>query len=243
MQEIQDMRILEHVGLTRNEASVYVELLKTGSTLAKDLTKITNMHRTSVYGCLQRLEKKGLVSTSIFNKKTYFEAVEPGKLLSLLKEREERLKNVMPELKKLRDTKFYTHHEVQFFKGKQGLKSVYDDILNEKKDYIGWGPERKIESILKYYFIHYMTARKQKNIHAKLVYFEESRGANYTKSPLLEIRYLPQLFYLPTAHRIYGDKVAIILLEDDPFCILIKNKKIADSYRKQFNILWKTAKK
>src|SRR3989344_858981 len=243
MDRINDMHILEHIGLTRNEANVYVELLKTGTAIAKDLTKIMNMHRTSVYGCLQRLEKKGLVSTSIQNKKTYFEDVDPGKLLSLLKEREARLRNVLPELRRLKDTKFYTPHEVQYFKGKQGLKSIFDDILNEKKDYVGWGPERKIESLLKHYFMHYISARKRKKIHGKLIYFENSRGMDYTSSPLLEIKYLKTIFYSPTAHRVYGDKVAIILLEDDPLCILIKNRKIADSYRKQFNILWKMAKK
>ena len=76
-----------------------------------------------------------------------------------------------------------------------------------------------------------------------MIYFEDARGAEYTKSPLISVRYLTNIFYTPTAHRIYGDKVAIILLEDDPLCIVIRNKVIADSYRKQFNILWQTAKK
>ena len=243
MQNLSDLRILEHIGLTRNEAIVYVELLRTGSTLAKDITKITNMHRTSVYGCLQRLHKKGLVSISTHNHKTYFEAVDPTKLLSLIKEREERLNNILPELKKLKNEKFYTHHEVQYFKGKQGLKSVFDDILQTQEDYVGWGPEKKIESLLKFYFLHYANARIKNRIHAKMIYFEGARGADYTNSPLINVRYLTNIFYTPTAHRVYGDKVAILLLEDDPLCIVIKNKIIADSYRKQFDILWQVAKK
>ena len=243
MQNISDLRILEHIGLTRNEALIYVELLRTGSTLANDLTKITNMHRTSVYGCLQRLHKKGLVSISGHNHKTYFEAVDPSKLLSLLEERQERLNNIMPELKKLKDEKFYTQHEVQYFKGKQGLKSVFDDILQTEKDYVGWGPEKKIESLLKFYFLHYANARIKSKIHAKMIYFEDARGAEYTKSPLINVKYLTNIFYTPTAHRVYGDKVAILLLEDDPLCIVIKNRVIADSYRKQFNILWQAARK
>lgn len=243
MQLVNDSRILEHIGLTRNEARVYVELLRIGSSLAKDISKVTNMHRTSVYSCLQRLHKKGLVSIANQDGKTYFEAVDPDKLLSLLKEREERLKHALPELRKLKETKFSAQHEVQYFKGKQGLKSVFDEILKEGERYIGWGPERKIESLLKYYFIHYINARREKKIHAKLIYFENSRGMDYTKSPLIQVRYLPQMFYEPTALRVYGDNVAIILLEEEPLCILIRNKSIADSYRKHFNILWKMAKK
>lgn len=243
MENVSDLRILEHIGLTRNEAIVYVELLRTGSVLAKDLTKITNMHRTSVYGCLQRLHKKGLVSISSGNRKTYFEAVDPRKLLSLVQEREERLKSVLPELIKLKNTNFYSKHEVQYFKGRQGLKSIYDEILQAGDNYIGWGPEREIEAVMKYYFIHYVRERQKRKIHAKLVYFEDSRGEEYTKSPLVQIRYLPQSYYEPTAHRVYGDNVAIILLEQEPLCIVIRNKAIAQSYRKHFNIMWERAKK
>ena len=237
------MRILEHIGLTRNESYVYIQLLKSGSALAKNVSKNINMHRTSVYACLNRLHKKGLVTVTSHDKKTFFEAVDPSKLMSLLKEREERLLKVLPELKSIKDTTFYTKHEVQYFKGKQGLKTVFDDIINEGKEYLGWGPERKIENLLKHYFMHYQLVRMEKKIKAKLIYFENSRGMDYTKSPLVEIKYLPKIFYDPTALRVYGDSIAIILLEDEPLVILIRNKAIAHSYRKHFSILWKMAKK
>jgi len=243
MQVLSDLRILEHIGLTRNESIVYVELLKTGPNLARNIARITNMHRTSVYNCLQRLHKKGLVAVSNYNNHSSFEAVNPNKLLSLLKEREERLMKVLPALNKLRDTKLYTKHEVQYFKGKQGLKSVYDDIINTSQDYVGWGPEDKIEKLLKYYFLHYIRSRQKKNIYAKLLYFESSKGKAHTKSPLVNVKYLPKMFYSATAHRVYGDNVAIILLEEEPLCILIRNKAIADAYRKNFHILWDIAKK
>jgi hypothetical protein len=88
-----------------------------------------------------------------------------------------------------------------------------------------------------------VNSRKDKKIHAKLIYPEDSRGMTYTKNPLVDVRFLPNPFYSPTAHRVYGDNVAILLLEDDPLCILIRNKIIAKSYRKNFDILWRTAKR
>ena len=81
MEKLADTRILEHVGLTRNESRVYIELLRAGSSLARDIARLMNMHRTSVYSCLERLQKKGLVSVTNLDKKTYFEAVDPNKLL------------------------------------------------------------------------------------------------------------------------------------------------------------------
>jgi HTH-type transcriptional regulator, sugar sensing transcriptional regulator len=242
MQRIEDMRIIEHIGLTRNEAYIYVELLSAGTSLAKDISKKTNMHRTSVYGCLNRLHKKGLVSVSDKNSKTYFEAVGPQKLMSLLKEREERLSKIIPALQKIRDFDINSKHEVSYFKGKQGLKTVFDDILKAGESYVGWGPQREIENILKYYFIHYIKSRQRKKIKSKLICFEEEKNKN-DKSPLSEIKYLKQIFYSPTAHRVYGNNVAIILLESEPLAIVIRNKAIAESYRKHFKILWGKASK
>jgi len=59
---------------------------------------------------------------------------------------------------------------------------------------------------------------------------------------LVEIKYLPKEFSSHTAINIYADKVAIILWEENPFAILIKNKSIAESYRKYFSLMWNIAK-
>ncbi|NTV23433.1 MAG: hypothetical protein HGA85_03595 [Nanoarchaeota archaeon] len=236
------IHILEEAGLTGNEARIYLELLKLGHGSPKELTKITNMHRTSVYGCLQRLQKKGLVSSSSVDDKLSFEAARPTKVLSLIKEREINVKKIIPGLEKLHDAKFYSEYDVKYFKGKQGMKTVFDDILATGEDYCGGGPEQRIEALLKHYFIYYAGERKKKKIHGSLIYYESARGKSYTKSPLLAFRYLDNKYYTDTAHRVYGDKVAIILLEDDPNTILIHNSILADSYRKTFELLWHVAK-
>jgi hypothetical protein len=45
------------------------------------------------------------------------------------------------------------------------------------------------------------------------------------------------------ALRVYGDRIAVILLsEQDPIAIVIQNQTIADGYRKYFEILWQAAK-
>ncbi|MCM2326210.1 MAG: hypothetical protein NDI94_07120 [Candidatus Woesearchaeota archaeon] len=237
------LSILEESGLTRNEANVYLHLLKLGNSSAKNITRLTNMHRTSVYGCLQRLHKKGLVSMITKEDKIHFEAADPVKFLSLIKERESKLRLILPKLSAIRQQRFYTQHEIQYFKGKQGLKTVFEDILNTGEDYLGWGPDERIEEILKVYFLHYIKKRKQKNIHAKLIYYEKSRGKKHTKNPLLNVRYFPDASYSETAHRVYGDNVAIVLLEDDPLTVLIRNSSIAESYRKTFDLLWSISKR
>ncbi|MBU0757387.1 MAG: hypothetical protein KKF44_04925 [Nanoarchaeota archaeon] len=244
MSDLNKIKTLEKVGLTRNEAIIYIELLKEGGGTAKDITRKTNMHRTTVYGCFQRLEKKGLASEISKEGVTFFRPAHPLKLHSLLQERERQLKDILPDLLNMENSVKKTKHEVEYFKGRQGLKTIFEDIIVSGENYVAYGPSEEIESNLKAYFHHFREARQKKNIHIRLIYSEEAYGKQYTKTPLSEIRYLPNEYFASASHRVYGDKVAIIIADtDDPIGILIHNKEVAKSFRKHFNLLWKIAKK
>ena len=134
--------------------------------------------------------------------------------------------------------------DVRFYKGKEGLKTVYGDILKTGKSYIGYGPGEQLEKILKSYLNHYINKRVELGIKAKLIYSKSSKTKWFVKNPLLDVRYLREQYSSHAALRIYGSKVAIMLLsEDEPLAIVIENKNIADGYRKYFDIIWNAAEK
>ena len=146
----------------------------------------------------------------------------------------------MPELA-LR-TKMQPRHDVRFYKGVEGLKTVYEDIIRTGKDYVGYGPGHQLEKILKHYFRHYVNGRVKARIRLKLIYDEASRDIVII-NPLSKIRYIPNQYSSRAALRVYGDKVALLLLsEEEPLAIVIKNKAIADGYRKYFEVMWGAAK-
>ena len=55
-------KLLEHIGLTKNEVKVYLALLDTGLTTTSAIIKETCINTSKVYESLERLLKKGLVS-------------------------------------------------------------------------------------------------------------------------------------------------------------------------------------
>ena len=61
----------------------------------------SGLHRAVVYDLLERLIEKGLASFAIKGKKKYFEATNPQRLLEIEKEREEKIKQIMPHLMEL----------------------------------------------------------------------------------------------------------------------------------------------
>lgn len=233
--------LTETFGLTKLESKVYLTLLDLGPSLAGLITRKSGIHRRNVYDALERLIQKGLVGYIIKNNRKYFEAANPEKLLELLKEKEESIKSILPQLKSKYEQTF-EKSETLFFKGKNGLKTVFEDQLSIKKEILILGASSLAREILKYYFHWYDKRRIKSKIKAKLLYNESARKDR--KIRLAQIRYLPKDYHNPAAMNIYGDKVAIIhWSKDNPFVILIRDKEIAEGYRNYFNLLWNMAKR
>jgi hypothetical protein len=61
-------------------------------------------------------------------------------------------------------------------------------------------------------------------------------------NPMTNIRYVDKDFAQFQETIIVGDYVAIAVFTENPYAFLIKDRFVADSYRKHFELLWKSAK-
>ena len=69
------------------------------------------------------------------------------------------------------------------------------------------------------------------------------KGKKITKLQLMETRFLPKEYSSPAVINIYADRVVNVLWQgENPICFIIINKKIADSYKKWFDLIWKNSK-
>lgn len=232
--------VLEGLGLTHAESKVYLALLELGSSQAGNITSKCGIHRRTVYDSIERLIEKGLISFIKQNNIKFYEAVDPIQLLKILKDKENNLKEMLPELKLLHETS-KEKQETTFFRGKSGLKSVLNHQIDVGEEILIFGASANSRKILKSYFPHYNKQRIEKNIGVKII-FEESVRKDSRSTPNSEIKYIPKEFSSPTAINIYGDNVAIILWSEDPVAILIKNREIAEGYKNYFRLLWSIAK-
>jgi len=230
-------QFLEDSGLTKNEAAIYLALIDLGPSRAGLITRKTGVHRRNVYDSIEKLIQKGLVSYIKENNIRLYSAVSPERLIEIQKERENNLLSVVPELER-KFNAFKVKKETVFFKGKQALKSIFDDQIKEGKEILVLEACPFANDIVKYYFPRYDKERQVKKIKVKALFTSK---ADY-KIPLSEIKYLPKDLDSPSATNVYGNKVAIILWTEEPFAILIDQKEIADSYRAYFELLWKSAK-
>ncbi len=243
-------KILESLGLMGNEIKIYIKLLEIGPSLASKLAVKTELQRTYVYEILKRLVEKGLVSSIIRENRKYFQASNPEALEILFKQKEDFLKKERVELNKV-----ITHlkktsplHEenliASVYEGKKGFKTILEDILKTKEDYFVIGYTAQAEELLKYYLPNFHKRRIINNIKRKVIFSEKFKTNSQTKLKLQEIRFLPKGYPILSGTIIYSDKVVLVVIHEKQFvALLIKDKKISDSYRQQFNLLWKIAKK
>ncbi len=230
------MNELNEIGLTENESKIYLALIDLGPSLAGQISRKTGLHRRTVYDSIEMLIKKGLVGYIKNNNRKLFQASNPDKILSIIKEKEEILSPFVNILKEKYNSK-KEKEETNFYKGKEGLKTILEDQLNSKEIMI-LGASPKAYDILQFYFKWYDKKRKDKKIKIKII----TSDRKIKRIPLAEIRYLPEKYSNPVALNIYGDKTAIILWASQPLAILIKNKEISEGYKKYFEIMWKIAK-
>ena len=230
---------LKSLGITAQEAKIYDLLLEKGSSGAGDIARLTGIHRRNVYDCMERLVEKGLVGYIKKNNQRFYIAVNPKRLLEIHEEKVEQIKKTLPLLKEKHKQK-KQKETTRFFQGKQGLRFILDDQIRECKEVLVLGGSLKTEEVLGYYIKRYTNQRKKNKIHMKVIFQSTAKKKSI---PLAEVRYLPEKMASPAATNIYADKVAIIVWSQNPVIILIKNRAIAESYRKYFNLIWRVSKR
>jgi len=234
---------LQEFGLSNTESKIYLALLELGKSKAGEITKKSAVNRTNVYDALERLIEKGLVSYVSENNKKVFEAVNPERLHEILKDKQEKLKKTIEELEN-RYNKKQKQEDAFVFRGKNGIKSIFEDILNEKKELFVYGAESKFKEMFPFYQKHWNDERTRLKINVKMIYnkkVKEEKKKEHLK--LLKMKFLPESYDFPSNILIYGNKVITIVWLEEPFGFMIKSEEAVKSNMNFFNLLWKIAKK
>jgi sugar-specific transcriptional regulator TrmB len=231
---------LHHAGLTENESKVYVTLLELGPSHAGLISRKSGLHRRVVYDTIEMLIQKGLIGYIMKNNVKLFQASNPERVLELIKEKEQYVNEIMPQMLSL-FSKTKEKEETNFYKGKNGLKTVFEDQLAVGKEILILGASPLAYEILQFYFKWFDKRRVENKIKTRIIFNKTERKP---RIPYSEIRFLPEKYSSPLAVNIYGDKVVIILWsKEKPFAVVITQKEIADGYRKHFELMWRVAKR
>lgn len=234
--------ILESLGLTKQEIKIYKVLLDNGPSLVGIIANKSEVHRRNIYDCLERLVKKGLVGYMKENNKKVYSVSNPKIILEKLEKRKENFENILPSILEKYNVEI-EKKETLFFRGKEGLKQIFEDQLIVGEEILVNGANCDVDETLKFFFPRYNRIRKEKNIKCRMIFDkkfkdEKKLSSKLKEIPLSKIKFISNFNKSPTSQYIYGNNVAIVVWSENPLAILIRQKEIAQGFKDSFEIMW-----
>jgi sugar-specific transcriptional regulator TrmB len=242
-----DVEKLKQIGLSNKESIIYLALLELEDALVSQIAEKTKINRSLLYTILNDLANKGLVTYIIKNNVRYYRAIEPQKILNMLKEREKDFYTILPELIALHTPK-KERPIVEILEDKEGLKTILNDVLRQKKEWYAYDVPGKGPEILSFAVHAFERDRQKAKIPLNVICVNTKsglkRGKEFSRMKYTKVKYMPESYESPASNWLYGDRIVIIFwYKEFPFAIRIIDKNLAESYKNHFKALWKFSRK
>jgi sugar-specific transcriptional regulator TrmB len=238
-----NLEILKKIGLSDGEVKVYSALLDLGVTSINAIHEKVGIERRNIYDILNKLIERGLVSYIETDGKRTFRISNPDKIISYIDEKKSNLEEIKQETLKLMpaiQNIFKSKKQELFaeiFKGPEGVKAVWDDMLEYKS--IHWiGSGLYVPDRFPAYWKDWDKRRIKRKVESYHMFRFEKRK-DVDKRLFRNSKFLPKEFSgNPTVTVIYGDKVAQQLLGEELSVFVIQSQQLADNYRIYHKYLW-----
>lgn len=256
MNNIEISRNLSLFGLNNKEVQTYSILLGKGPQTPLELSRATNINRTTTYRVLEKLKELGLVEEVLGQKSTSFQARGPERLKMIIAQKEaeisklnEGLPDLITQLSAVQIKRFASTKAI-YFRGQRGLQQLLWNTLKspKKSTVVGYGcldwntylGEKFAEKLRQKYV--------EKQIYSKEIsnraYKDFTENKNYLEKIYQNRTLLKSKLEINHNTYIYNDVFCFYGKYGEEFYgIEIQNSEIAKTQRQIFYLLWRRAKK
>lgn len=237
-----DTSLLKKAGLTESQAKGYLALIEHGAMSPTQLANRAGETRTNGYAIADKLVAYGLAIKND-EPKAIYRAAHPSALELLAEKRRKALVRNEQEVKQnispLIDL-FYAYSETpgtRTLQGVDGIKSVYEQTLVDKKDIYLLRTTSDISTLGTQYIEHYRDKRAQLGIHTyAFTPITDEALTNYSSGEdatmLFHRRFLPKDSYTaPVEIDVFGNKVALIAFGNTQMATIIDSPPVAEAMR------------
>jgi len=242
------LQTLQNIGLSENEAKIYISLLEKWSHTISGIAEISWCNRMQVYESIKRLSSLQLVWESIKWKRKYYFAENPENLENMFYEQKLSFQSTIALLSEKYEKKL-AKPELRTFYTQDAMKHIFFDVvktLNKWDTYYRYS-SRKHDKLRGFMSNDYKTLRDKKEIQRMVITSDElkrlkEQWENKLNRDIVAIPKLYDLFDDNVSKIIYANKVAIIDYESET-SFIIENKKFADFEKKIFKLLFSYLRK
>ncbi len=241
------------LGLTQDEATVYLTLLQNDALSPLELSRVTKIGRSKVYRLLERLHDAGLSQSQIINGKLRFRAQPYQYLEGLIRQQEVKtseLKRALPSM--FGDIANLLSNDglgsrIHYYSGPEGLKQVTLNSLEAKNELLifeikdlgafldfGFAEEVRRDFVQHDVRVREISSEPEVTPWTKVTEFATKHwNCRYIDPGDLEIE---------VEVLIYNHTVAMYNYhQGEIFCIEIQSRAIANMQRQLFNFVWNKA--
>jgi sugar-specific transcriptional regulator TrmB len=244
------LEVLEEIGLTKSEIKAYKGILELGRCKTGELCNHTNIRSSNIYGILNLLQEKGLVTFTTENGIKFFEASPVETIRSLFEAKKEELnqkeKNVFDAIEHLKKIKNKEEHFVtyNYFEGIPAIKAGTYKLLENMEKF----PDKIVKIEIPHlnehlrltaFYNDFHVDRIKKKINVRFMIDKEYKklANNRKKQKFTEIKIKDTDSKVEWG--IYGDSFYIqSRSKKKPFMIIINEPYVAETFEKIFDKIW-----
>jgi len=131
---------------------------------------------------------------------------------------------------------------VEVYEGREGLKTILEDVLKVKKEFLIIGNFGLFEEYFRAFAPMFVKKRVRAGIQCRLIQEKTTKNVQLQKTDKKQKRttkFISGLEKLKSECYIYGDRITLItLIEEEPIGIIIKNKELSKLLTQIFEQLW-----
>lgn len=243
---------LRKLGLTKSEVQVFFAGLERGAATIRQLAEDTRMGRITVHEIARRLIKKWLFLETYSGKKRLIYPNQVDALPQLIASKKAELARMEKEAEKaaslLRSFQLQSEHfpKTRFYKGKEGVEIVTNEIKQDKKDVSLMSDGQHFYDLIDNDFLEKsLDIRGKYKITMRLIFptgFEYFTYTQGTYQQQLDIKSLPDQDMLKGWLTIRGNKVALHCYEGKFISTtILENERTTGIVSYLFEQLWKSA--
>ena len=248
MKNEQLIDALSQIGLSNNEAEVYLTSLSLGPSTVMKIAKSSQIRRTTVYSVIETLKNKGLIHIKPVGLKQLYVAEHPNRLENIIESKKISLQKLIPEFTALYNLKG-GESTVKYYEGINAVKNIYETILDPMKpgeDYLVISDlEKFFLNTDPVYFEDFLQKRIKSRVKARLIATDSERARymkQYEKNMNHEVRILPAGSKLSVDVMIVPQKVTIFNMNEPISAVSLENNAMIEMHKELFEIMWQSLK-
>lgn len=232
-------KTLENIGLNKKEASVYIAALQIGSNPVSKIAKQARINRVTAYDIMEKLAKRGLVTSFTRAKVKYYTAADPELVVSDFQKKVEELEGALPLLKEL--TGEVAKPTVTSHEGLESIKKIFTQALRTEGEILLIANVKELEMHWSTFNEDFERKRMDYEIGLRLIALDDQRGEfmkEYDDEFQRQTKLISKAHYNFSTHTlIFDGKVALINLSTN-VGVVIEDKDIVATQKALFEMQW-----